>query len=575
MPRSSLANLAMPELFSPQIFLGAEVERMKMTSGTERGAINTRREVVEFILDLTGYTDNKPLFEMRLLEPSFGSGDFLLGAIRRLLLSMQREHKEANEIRDAIRAVELHRETFEATRRRVIELLVETGIADSDVAILTEAWLINGDFLLEHFESGFDFVVGNPPYVRQELISTPLLAEYRQRYSTLYDRADLYVPFIEQSLRLLNNRGILGFICSDRWMKNRYGGPLREMVSHGYSLKYYVDMVGTVAFQSEVIAYPAITVIKRGTKGSLRMAHRPEVSAESLGRLRRLITGSARHFGDNATVIEIPCVARGSEPWILEKDAQPSLALVRRLEAEFPTLEEAGCSVGIGVATGADKVFIGPMDELDVEDERKLPLAMTRDILDGTVRWRGLGVVNPFEEDGSLADFAQYPRFAAYMEKHADALRARHCAQRASGSWYRTIDRITPSLARTPKLLIPDIKGNANVVLEDGQLYPQHNLYFIVSKEWPLRALQAVLMSGVAHLFVRAYSTKMHGGALRFQAQYLRRIRLPNWVEIPAEEQRKIIETAEAKDARAIVDVVNRLYRLTADERNHLTANSR
>ena len=334
-------------------------------------------------------------------------------------------------------------------------------------------------------------------------------------------------------------------------------------------------MVGTVAFQSEVIAYPAITVIKRGTKGSLRMAHRPEVSAESLGRLRRLITGSARHFGDNATVIEIPCVARGSEPWILEKDAQPSLALVRRLEAEFPTLEEAGCSVGIGVATGADKVFIGPMDELDVEDERKLPLAMTRDILDGTVRWRGLGVVNPFEEDGSLADFAQYPRFAAYMEKHADALRARHCAQRASGSWYRTIDRITPSLARTPKLLIPDIKGNANVVLEDGQLYPQHNLYFIVSKEWPLRALQAVLMSGVAHLFVRAYSTKMHGGALRFQAQYLRRIRLPNWVEIPAEEQRKIIETAEAKDARAIVDVVNRLYRLTADERNHLTANSR
>ena len=217
-------------------------------------------------------------------------------------------------------------------------------------------------------------------------------------------------------------------------MKNRYGGPLRERVASDFTLRYYIDMVGTAAFQSEVVAYPAITVIERGPGGPLRIAHRPVVSSEALGQLHRLITGHPRHF--QGIVIEIPCVARGSEPWLLEADAQPSLALVRRLEAEFPTLEAAGCRVGIGVATGADKVFIGPMNELDVEDERKLPLVMTRDLLEGVVQWRGLGVVNPFEIDGSLADFAHYPRFAAYLEKHADLLKARHCAQRASGSWY-------------------------------------------------------------------------------------------------------------------------------------------
>jgi hypothetical protein len=450
---------------------------------------------------------------------------------------------------------------------RLIELLAEMGVTGRDATSLADVWLINGDFLLENFAAGFDFVVGNPPYVRQEMISAPLLAEYRQRYSTLYDRADLYVPFIEQSLRLLNKHGVLGFICSDRWMKNRYGGPLREMVAAGYTLKYYVDMVGTAAFQSEVIAYPAITVIERGRKGGLRMAHRPEVSAESLKRLHKLITGPARHF--NGTVIEMPCVALSSEPWLLEADAQPSLALVRRLEADFPTLEEAGCSVGIGVATGADKVFIGPMDELNVEDDRKLPLAMTRDLSDGSVQWRGLGVVNPFEEDGSLADFAKYPRFAAYMEKHSATLKARHCAQRANGSWYRTIDRITPSLAQIPKLLIPDIKGEAHIVLENDGLYPHHNLYYIVSKDWPLSALQAVLMSGVAHLFVRAYSTKMHGGALRFQAQYLRRIRLPHWAEIAAEDQLGL-----TSGSGAVFDIVSRMYRLTADERNRFNADA-
>lgn len=564
MSRSNPSTLALPELFSPEVFLGAEVERMKKTRGMERGAIYTRVEVVEFILDLTGYTADKRLASMRLLEPSFGSGDFLLGAIRRLVVSAQREGSNASDLIHAIRAVELHTDTFTSTRQRVLELLHDSGFSKADAGMLATAWLINADFLLEHFDATFDFVVGNPPYVRQEMISAPLLAEYRQRYSTLFDRADLYVPFIERSLQLLSPGDSLGFICSDRWIKNRYGGPLREMVAQGFTLKYYVDMVGTAAFQSEVIAYPAITVIERSPAGSLRMAHRPEVSSEALGHLHQLLTGHPRHF--NGTVIEMPSVARGSEPWLLEADAQPSLALVRRLEAEFPTLAEAGCNVGIGVASGADRVFIGPMNELDVEDERKLPLAMTRDLQEGVVQWRGLGVVNPFEEDGSLADFARYPRFAAYMEKHADALKARHCAQRANGSWYRTIDRITPSLAQKPKLLIPDIKGDATIVLEAGQLYPHHNLYFIVSDEWPLEALQAVLKSGIAHLFVRAYSTKMHGGALRFQAQYLRRIRLPRWSALTAQDQKQLASGA------SVMDAVQRIYRLTDEERSHLSA---
>ena len=97
------------------------------------------------------------------------------------------------------------------------------------------AWLRNDDFLLADIRSRFDFVVGNPPYIRQELIPDRLIAEYRSRYETIYDRADLYIPFIERSLKLLKDGGLLGFICADRWMKNKYGGPLRAMVARGYT----------------------------------------------------------------------------------------------------------------------------------------------------------------------------------------------------------------------------------------------------------------------------------------------------------------------------------------------------
>lgn len=568
MARSSLPASSPFELFPALSFVGEDVERMKSLGSEERGAVFTRREVVDFILDLVGYTPDRPLWRSSLLEPSFGSGDFLLPALSRLLESAFRDGIPPLQLKEAIRAVELHSDTFEATRKRIVRTLVERGLSRSESNELADAWLINSDFLIEDFAGSFDFVIGNPPYVRQELIPAPLLAEYRRRFTTLYDRADLYVPFIERSLRLLSANGILGFICSDRWMKNRYGGPLREMVSKGFRLKFYVDMVGTPAFQTDVIAYPAITVIQRAKSGPVRVAHRPQINAESLADLSvELKKASGRQ---SAAVSEVELGPSGSEPWLLEADARPSLGLIRKLEKEFPTLEEAGCSVGIGVATGADKVFIGPFAEMDVEADRKLPLVMTRDILDGTVQWRGLGVINPFEEDGRLAELDRYPRFAAYLEKHGEKLRNRHCAQRTHAGWYRTIDRITPSLAKTPKLLIPDIKGSAHIVLEEGQLYPHHNLYYVVSKEWPLNALHLVLKAGIAHLFVRAYSTKMHGGALRFQAQYLRRIRLPFWADLPPEDRDQLIEAGNTNSPELAISILKRIYRLSSTEASFL-----
>jgi hypothetical protein len=94
-----------------------------------------------------------------------------------------------------------------------------------------------GDFLLLPLEPNFTHVIGNPPYIRQELIPDVLIAEYRRRFKTIYDRADIYVPVIEQSLSLLAPGGRLGFICADRWFKNRYGGPLRRLVADKFHLR--------------------------------------------------------------------------------------------------------------------------------------------------------------------------------------------------------------------------------------------------------------------------------------------------------------------------------------------------
>lgn len=535
-------------------------------SADQRGAVFTRPEVVDFILDLTGYTADRALWDMRLLEPCFGAGDFLLPAIDRLLAAWRTHAAEhaPESLADCIRGVELHRETYDRTFAQVAARLADAGIDPGAAAWLAERWLVRGDYLLATLPGHFDVVVGNPPYVRTELIPDVLMAEYRARYTTIYDRADLYIPFIERSLRGLAPSGALGFICADRWMKNRYGGPLRALVADQFHLKVSVDMTDTPAFHADVIAYPAVTVITRDKSGPTRVARRPSIDRAALAALASDLTAARLPEGQSA-VREIVGVTSGDEPWILEGSTQ--MALVRRLEAAFPLLEDAGCRVGIGVATGADGAYIGLLDELDVEATRKLPLVMTGDIATGMVRWRGYGVINPFRDDGGLVDLAAYPRLRRHLEDRRAEIAARHCARKAPASWYRTIDRITPSLAGKPKLLIPDIKGEPHIVYECGRFYPHHNLYYVTADAWDLHALQAVLLSGIARLFVATYSTRMRGGYLRFQAQYLRRIRLPLWHAVSPTLQEELRRAALAQDVAACNRAVFRLYGLSADER--------
>lgn len=234
------------------------------------------------------------------------------------------------------------------------------------------------------------------------------------------------------------------------------------------------------------------------------------------------------------------------------------MGVIRDLENSLPALEAVGVRVGIGVATGADAVFIGR--DLDVEDARKLPLVTTRDIRSGRVEWRGDWVLNPFEPDGGMVDLSAYPRFAAYLEAHRERIERRNVAVRNPTGWFRTIDRIHESLTWRPKLLIPDIKGTAHVVYEEGRLYPHHNLYHITSETWDLRALQTVLSSRLAHAFIAAYSPRMRGGNLRFQAQYLRRIRIPDWATLSEELRVKLRKAAVDENLALAEQAVKELY---------------
>lgn len=172
------------------------------------------------------------------------------------------------------------------------------------------------------------------------------------------------------------------------------------------------------------------------------------------------------------------------------------VAIIEQLNERFEQLENphTGTRVGIGVATGADELFVTTDHDL-VERDRLLPLTMSRDGASGQNTWGGTYLVNPWEQNGALVDLERYPRLAEYFNLHGRLLRNRHVAGKAADKWYRTMDKVDHTLVDRPKLLFPDLKMTTHPVLEPGGLYPHHNLYYVVSDKWHLRVLGGLLLS--------------------------------------------------------------------------------
>lgn len=539
------------------------------------GEVFTRRWIVDLILDLAGYTSDKDLGALRAVEPSCGTGAFLGPMVERLIESCQRHDRDITTTPTAIRATDLLDDNVMAAKDLVSGLLIDSGVIDTTAETLASAWVSANDYLLSQpeydgllgkcIEPGADFVIGNPPYIRPEDVPTGLYETYRRAWPTMLGRADVYVAFFEAALRSLATDGVVAFICADRWMRNQYGRGLRSLISGDYAIDLIFPMHDVDAFEAQVSAYPAIVVLRNGCQRSVALAEAnfdfgPKDASDVADWYSASSPTPIRN--DRFSATRLTTWPGGGASW---PGGDPQMvSIIEELNERFSPLEDpdTGTRVGIGVATGADELFI-TYDASLVETDRLLPLTMSRDTITGDVRWAGSYLVNPWEEDGTLVDLTKYPKLSEYFNQHSAALRLRHVANKTIERWYRTIDKVDHTLVDRPKLLFPDMKMATHPVLEPGGLYPHHNLYYVVSDKWDLRVLGGLLLSKVAEAFVSAYCVKMRGGTLRFQAQYLRRIRVPAPDTLTADDQVQLAEAFDRRDSLAATEIAIHLYGLS------------
>ena len=176
-------------------------------------------EVVNLILDSVGYCGGK-LLSNTILEPSFGTGNFLVEIVSRIISFCKCEGFEKDIpkiIKSCVFGIEKDKEMYDIAIERLNALLVSENVPEID-------WsdnLICGDALMvyEAYKGKFDFVVGNPPYISIHHIPV----DYRDNLKNFRfsdGTSDLYIIFYEMGIQMLNEWGKLGFITPNTFLRN-------------------------------------------------------------------------------------------------------------------------------------------------------------------------------------------------------------------------------------------------------------------------------------------------------------------------------------------------------------------
>lgn len=522
----------------------------------EPGVVYTNEWVVDLMLDLAGYTSDVDLTSATLVEPGCGDGAFLRRIVPRLIESANRHGVDPSSLGQSIRAYELNSDRASLARASVVDVLLASGVRGREAEVLSSQWVLEADFLLLDDYPQAMWVVGNPPYIRVEESSPEEYVRYRARWSTMSGRADIYIGFYEAGLSMLEEGGKLCFICADRWMHNQYGAGLRRHVVEEFALKALIELHDADVFDVPVAAYPAVTLIEKSPHSTTALATaRARFAEEDVPSLVQWFETPDRPFIDtgrfSASILKGRFGAEGSWP----SGPPERLRLIADLESRIPSLAEVGVSIRVGLATGADKVYVVGSPPA-VEPAFLKRAVGPADLQDGRVVWRGRYIVSPWE-GSRLAELGQHPGLRRYFDLHSSVLKRRYVATRNKAAWWRTIDRPPADEYQTAKLIVADINDRIEPVMDREGYWPLHSAYFITSDTWDLETLGGYLLSDIAGAFVEAYSVKMANGHLRISAQYLKKIRLPAYADVPS-EARSALATAFRERDRARASSVAR-----------------
>ena len=418
-----------------------------------------------------------------------------------------------------------------------------------------------------HAKGGFDVVIGNPPYVRQEEIKAlkPLLKHYECSAGT----ADLFVYFYERGVKLLHNGGQFAFITSNKWYRSGYGEKLRGWLARNTRIHELIDFGDAPVF--EAIAYPTIVRLERAAQNE----NPTETS------FRALTWQPGPPLADFVAIVrqhsfEIPQRSLDKSGWRLEGAAKRNL-LEKLRTAGTPLGEYCKGRFYRGILTGLNDAFVvdrATRDRLIAEHpssaEVLKPFLRGRDVKRWRVEPKDLWLI--FTRRG--IDIKKFPAIQEYLLPLKNRLTPGIPGGRKPGSyqWYEIQDNIAYwQEFEQPKIVYPDIAFDCNFAPDIDGAYPDCTLFLI--PDAPIHFLP-MLNSNAIRYFISKICPAIRGGFRRFKSIYVSQIPIPAATHTDQAELeilvQRILENPNAGDIAAqeaeINDRVYRLFGLTREE---------
>lgn len=413
-----------------------------------------------------------------------------------------------------------------------------------------------GDFLAMGMDrsgnlpGAYDVVISNPPYVRTQVLGAAR-AQALGRQFGLRGRVDLYHAFVAAMTSQLAAGGVLGLLCSNRFLTTKGGRSLRSLLLRHYEIAELWDLGDTKLFEAAVL--PVVVVARRtpapspSTGSFVRVyeAERACAAPKPVGSLLAALDGDhdgvveagGRRFSIERGRLVEPAASR---PWRLTSatGSRWTAAVKRHAAGRFGDLGP----IRVGIKTTADKVFIRASwddlpEELRPEQELVHPLLTHR----VAARWRAHEsvqgaryVLYPHEVRGGPrrpVDLARFPRAAAYLALHRERLEGREYVRRAGRAWYEIWVPQQPDAWAPPKLVWPDISDRPKFFLDESGSIVNGDCYWLscdgLGDDETALAL-AVANSGFAlQYYDLCCGNRLYAGRRRFITQYVEEMPLP------------------------------------------------
>ena len=444
-----------------------------------RGFVETPESLVDYMVDLL-FEGRDIDSENRLLDPGCGTGEFMKGVLR---------WSSSN------RSKPPYMTGVEIDGRLAIE-------AASKFRQNTHVNVIQEDFLRFEPSKGFDYIIGNPPYVSIILLDDREKTEYRSLFRTATGRFDMYMLFFERALEALEPGGRLVYVTPEKFTYVDSACSLRELLS-GYDVRR-LELMPEDTF-GDLVTYPLITVLEKSKAGGKTRI----VDREGIEKSIRIPSGGASWSP----------LLNGSN-----LDSGPG---------QMTDVLSSICDrVSCGVATGADKIFVFDREGLPADFIRfAWPTIAGRDLDSSRVRVETNSVMLvPYDADGTLIPLDDLGSFGQYLAEPQVSARLlkRTCVSRKP--WYAFHE--TPSMSEVlrPKILCKDIARRPTFWIDrSGATMPRHSTYYIVPKdESMLDTLCEYLNGKQAQGWLVENCQRAANGFIRTQSNVLKRLPIPS-----------------------------------------------